>query len=236
MGSSTYYYLVLMKRTALALTLILGLVIATLNNYVTRVQAQQVLDSLEDYYDHYKPTMAPPSILVTSPQNYSIINASSVSLVFNVSEPQVIELSPDVNQHSSRLFRVSYKGDWQTEEQLLYLATHDGLDFLEFNTTLSNIPEGKHELQITAVGIVSITIAMFGCSYNPDANASIIFTVSSVQPSSSSEPKLTSESFPTTLVVVASGMLIATVSAVLIACFKKRKHKSMPSSTNSINN
>src|SRR4030067_2636691 len=116
MGSSTYYYLVLMKRTALALTLILGLVIATLNNYVTRVQAQQVLDSLEDYYDHYKPTMAPPSILVTSPQNYSIINASSVSLVFNVSEPQVIELSPDVNQHSSRLFRVSYKGDWQTEE------------------------------------------------------------------------------------------------------------------------
>jgi hypothetical protein len=220
-----------MKRTALALTLIFGLVIATLNIYVTRVQAQQDLDSLEDYYNRYKPTMTPPSILVTSPQNYSIINTSSISLVFNVSAPQVIEVSPDVNHYSTWLSRVYCKGDWQDEEQVLYSrypwkddSDNEAFDFLEFNTTLSNIPEGKHELKINAVGVVGIKIAMFGCSYNPDANASIIFTVNSVQ-STSPEPKLTSESFPITLVVAVSGVLLAVVSASLLVYFKKVKKK-----------
>jgi len=212
-----------MKRTVLAVIFILELIIlATLDYHFLGVQAQQVTDPLQDYYDRYKPTMTPPSILVTSPQNYSIINANSISLVFNVSEPQVIELSPDVNQHSSRLFRVSYKGDWQTEEQLLYLAEHESLDFLEFNTTLSNIPEGTHELQIIAVGAVGITVAMFGFSYHPDANASIIFTVNSIQPTPSPEPTPESESLPASFVFVTS-VSVAIIGVGLFVYFKKRK-------------
>ena len=172
----------------------------------------------QDYYDRYKPTMTPPSILVTSPQNNSIINTNSISLVFNVSGPQVIEVSPDVNQHSSRLFRVSYRGDWQTEEQFLYVAEPESVDFLEFNTALSGIPEGKRELQITAVGVVGITVAMFGFSYYPDANASIIFTVNSIQPTPSPEP------FPATLVFFSS-VGIALVVIGVLAYFKKRKRE-----------
>jgi len=213
-----------MKGKALALILILGLIIlATLDCHVVGVQAQQVTDPLQDYYDRYKPTMTPPSILVTSPQNYSIINTNSISLVFNVSGPQVIELSPDVNQHSSRLVRVSYRGDWQTEEQLLYLVQYESLDFLEFNTTLSGIPEGTRELQIIAVGAVGITVAMFGFEYHPDANASIIFTVNSIQPTLSPEPIPEVEPFPTTLVVIASVVSVAIIGIGLLIYFKKRK-------------
>jgi len=170
-------------KTALALALIL-LIISAAPACIVMGET----DPLQDYYDKYEPTMMPPSILITSPQNHSIINTNSISLVFNVSEPQIIEVSPDVNHHSSRLFRVSYMGDWQTEEQLLYLAQQENLDFLEFNITLSEIPDGTHELQIIAVGAVGITVAMFGFSYHPDANTSIIFTVSSMQPTSFPEP------------------------------------------------
>ncbi len=206
-----------MKRTALILMLILALIIsATLNCSFLGVQAQ-------DYYDRYKPTMTPPSILVTSPQNHSIINTSSISLAFNVSGVQVIEVSPDVNRYSSRLFKVSYKGDWQTEEQLLYSAEHESLDFLEFNTTLSDIPEGSHELQIIAVGAVGVIVAMFGFSYYPEANASIIFTVNSIQPTPSPEPTPEPEAFPASLVFVTS-VSVAIISVGLFVYFKKRKH------------
>jgi len=98
-----------MKRNAFALTLILLIMLATPACIVMGES-----DPLQDYYDKYKPTMMPPSILIASPQNYSIINTNSISLVFNVSEPQIIDVSPDVNQHSSRLFRVSYMGDFCT--------------------------------------------------------------------------------------------------------------------------
>jgi hypothetical protein len=162
-----------MKRTAIVIIILRLFILAIRDCYVVKVQAQ-------DYYDRYKPTMTPPSILVTSPQNHSIINTNSISLAFNVSGVRVIEVSPDVNRHSSRLFKVSYKGDWQTEEQLLYSAEHESLDFLEFNTTLSGIPEGTHELQIITVGEVSVIVALFGFSYYSDANSSIIFTVNSI--------------------------------------------------------
>jgi len=205
-----------MKRTALVLMLILGLIILATLDCHDVVQAQ-------DYYDRYKPTMTPPSILVNSPQNYSIVNTNSISLAFNVSGLQVIELSPDVNKHSSRLFRVSYKGDWQTEEQLLYSAQHESLDFLEFNTTLSGIPEGTHELQIIAVGEVGVIVAMFGFSYHSDANSSIIFTVNSMQPTASPEPTPESKPFQTTL-VIASVITVAIVGIGLLVYFKKRRY------------
>jgi len=215
-----------MKRTVLAIILILGLIIlAILDCHVVGVQAHQVADPLQDYYDRNKPTMTPPSILVNSPQNHSIINTNSISLVFNVSGPQVIELSPDVKLHSSRLVKVYYKGDWQTEGQNLYFNEYESLDFLEFNTTLSNIPEGTRELQITAVGAVDITVAMFGFSYHPDANASIIFTVNSIQPTPSPELTPTPSQEPTSTpkpqqteqleIIIGVAFVVAVISAGL---------------------
>ena len=207
-----------MKRTAIVIITLGIFILAIRDCYVVKVQAQ-------DYYDRYKPTMTPPSILVTSPQNHSIISTNSISLAFNVSGVRVIEVSPDINRHSSRLFKVSYKGDWQTEEQLLYSAEHESLDFLEFNTTLSGIPEGTHELQIIAVGEVGVIVAMFGFSYHSDANSSIIFTVNSIQPTPSPEPTPESNPFQTTL-VIACVITVAILSIGLLVYFKKRTKSS----------
>jgi hypothetical protein len=134
----------------------------------------------------------------------------------------------DVNKHSSRLFRVSYRGDWQTEEQLLYSAQDESLDFLEFNTTLSDIPEGTHELQIIADGVVGVTVAMFGFSYHSDANASIIFTVNSVQPTPSLEPTPESEPFLSILVIALIVSVVIVGIGLLLYLkkyFKKRKKR-----------
>ncbi|MCW4044826.1 MAG: hypothetical protein NWE94_04840 [Candidatus Bathyarchaeota archaeon] len=209
-----------MKKIALAVTLIVGLIFwVTFSCAVVGAQDQQASDSLQDYYDRYKPKMTPPTISIASPQNYSVINTNSISLVFNVSEPQVIEISPDANKVSTRLFRVSYKGDWQTEEHFLYSAEHGSLDFLEFNTTLLNIPDGTHQLQVIADGVVGFTVAMFGFSYNSETNTSIIFTVNSTQPTPSTFTS-TPEPFPT-LPLIASSSAIAVVAVAWLFVSKE---------------
>ena len=162
-----------------------------------------------------EPTIVPPAILICSPQNNSVISSNSVSLVFNVSAPRAVDAV------KSELTRVYCKGDWQTERQDLYVqnsSSDESYDFLEFNATLSNIPEGTHELQIMAFGIVNINIAMFGYTFHSDTNVSIVFTVNSIQPTSSPEPQI--EPFLTALVSVAS---IAMAGVALLVYFKKRK-------------
>jgi len=182
-----------MKRKALALTLILRLVIATLNIYMTGVQAQLIPEPVQSYYEDYEPEITPPEISISSPQNNSVTNANSISLIFSVSAPQAIE------SVRSQLTQVYYKGDWQAEKQDLYFwdsKSDSYFDFLEFNITLTDIPEGKHELQIMAIGTVNIRVAMFGFTYHSDANASIIFTVNSIQSTPSPEPTSTPTSTP----------------------------------------
>jgi len=167
-----------------------------------------------------EPTIVPPAISVCVPQNNSVTSANSIPLIFNVSAPE----ASDTIQ--SQLHYVYYKADWQPEEQFLYfqnLTSNEHFEFMEFNTTLSSIPDGTHTLQIVACGIVTIRDAMF--VYNPksDSNASIILTVNSVQPTPSPETALHPEPFPVVSVAAAS---VVAVSAGLLVHFKKRARKS----------
>lgn len=174
-----------MKRKALAL--ILGLIAATLNIYVAGVQAQLVPEPVQSYYEDYEPEITPPEISISSPQNNSVTYANSISLIFSVSAPQAID------SVRYQLTQVYYEGDWQAEKQDLYYWDSKGdsyFDFLEFNITLTGIPEGKHELQSKAIGTVNIRVAIFGFTYHSDANASIIYSVNSIQTTPS--PGLTS--------------------------------------------
>lgn len=149
------------------------------------------LANAQDYYELYRPTMNPPSISIASPQNNSIVNTNSLQLTFNITKPQIIKLSPNISlniienngvRNSTEIFRVNYKGDWQTEEQTLYSNENGGLDFLEINETISNIPNGEHEIQITAIGSVDLIVTMFGFTYHPDSSSTIIFTINPSTP------------------------------------------------------
>ena len=198
-----------MKRTALALILILGLTILVTQNCHVKVKAELTPHS----------TIVPPAVLIYSPQNNSLTSSNSISLIFNVSAPE------SVNATGSYLRYIYYEADWQTEEQYLYfqnLTNDEHFDFMEFNTTLSNIPKGTHTLQIVACGAVLIKEAMFGFDYASETNASIIFTVNSIQPPSSPEPQQT-EPFPTTL-VIATIVLVVVIGAGLLVYFKKHRH------------
>ncbi len=160
---------------------IIGLILTTIS--FASVDAQ-------DYYERYKPTMSGPNISVASPQNASVIESNSLQLVFTVTEPQIVKLSPNISpniienngvRNSSDIVGVYYKGDWQTKETILYSNQDGDIDFLEFNETLSNIPNGSHQVEITAIGSVDLIVAMFGFTYHNNANTTIVFATNSTE-------------------------------------------------------
>jgi hypothetical protein len=140
----------------------------------------------QDYYELYKPTMTGPKITVTYPQNGSTIQSNSIQLCFNVTKPQIIKLSPNipssiierngVRNNSGSITRVYYKVDWQTKETNLYSNQDSEVEFLEFNETISNIPDGTHKVEINTAGSVNLIVAMFGVTYRSEANSTVVFT------------------------------------------------------------
>jgi len=209
-----------MKRTALALTLISALLLSAAAGTFL------VNSAVADAYETYRPETTPIAIIVSTPQNNSITNENSISLAFNVTAPIIVSAPEEAQSVSTRLASVYYKGDWQDEKQELYAYDYlhapnvEKFDLLEFNTTLSNIPEGTHELQIMASGTVGLTVAMFGFSYHSGSNSSIIFTVNSIQPTQPNQ-----EPFPAVAVVAVSAVVAIAISAGLLVYFKKRKQQ-----------
>ena len=162
-------------RAILALVII-GLILTT--TPLATVDAQ-------DYYERYKPAISGPNISVTSPQNTSVIEGNSLQLVFNITKPQIVKLSPNISpsiienngvRNSSEIISVYYKGDWQNNETILFSNQDNDVDFLEFNETLSGIPSGKHQVEITATGSIGLIVAMFGFTYPNEVNTTIVFT------------------------------------------------------------
>jgi hypothetical protein len=128
-----------------------------------------------------KPTIVPPKILVFSPESNLTTEVNSVSLILNVSAPVA------VNALQSQLRYVYYEVDWLDERQYIYyqnMSANEHFQSLQLNDTLSNIPNGTHELLIVVCGSVSIRQAMFVEEYDSESNSTIILTVnSSGQPS-----------------------------------------------------
>jgi parallel beta-helix repeat protein len=124
-------------------------------------------------WDPAKPVdNAPPQISISSPEN-KLYNVSSVPLTFSANEAAS---------------RISFSLDNQDN------VTIAG------NTTISDLPNGSHNLTVYATD-------QYG---NTGASETVYFSVE--------------VPFPTTLVVTASVVAVAVVGAGLLVYFKKRKH------------
>lgn len=184
----------------------------------------------QDYYESYKPTMTGPNINVTSPQNGSTIQSNSLQLIFNVTKPQITKLSPNippsiienngVRNSSGIITRVYYKGDWQTEETNLFLNQDSKMEFLEFNENLSNIPDGKHRVEITAIGSVNLIVAMFGFTYQNNETTTITinnnYNESSMPTINTGQNPPQTQPFPTSVLVIALIVIAAVITFALL--------------------
>lgn len=226
-----------MNMKTLTFVIALALIVLATSNYPeTEVQAQLLTpdqpmpEPYQTYYETYKPETTPIEITVSSPQNNSITDKNSISLAFNVTGPQGISAPEPARVVRTQLTSVYIKGDWQTEKQELYAydfvhSTSDdkGFDFMEFNTTLSDVPEGPHELQIMVFGIVNTNAAMFGFEYHYGSNASVAFTVGSIQPTKINQD---SDVAPFNhAVIILTFILACVLVAIIVWWLKRKKHR-----------
>jgi hypothetical protein len=136
-----------MKRTALALTLILALFFSAM------VGTQFVnLGSADPYiYEGEvppKPDTIPPTISIFSPKNNTVYSVNGVTLAFDVSGPTGPTVSyPFVTQ-------IYYKTDWQNSIVSVYdSGSPSNQEYSEFSSelNLTGIPDGNHNIIVTAV-------------------------------------------------------------------------------------
>ena len=216
-----------MNKPAVALIMALIITAAAGTFFVSSAQ-------LTEYYEAYRPVTTPVEIQVFSPQNNSVTNETSISLIFNVTAPTVVSAAEEVQIAGSFLNSVYCKGDWQEEKQELYVYDDghapnvEAFDFLEFNTNVSNIPEGPHELLIMARGTVGIRVPPFSGGYAIVSNSSIVFTVNSSgsthQPTQQPTQPI-QEPFPTATVVVFSAITAVIIVAAVSLLFYTRRRK-----------
>jgi parallel beta-helix repeat protein len=130
----------------------------------------------QDHYplmESWEPDTAPPSISMISPENRTY-NESNVTLAFSISEPAS---------------KISYS-----------LSGQDNVTVSD-NTTLSELPNGNHNL----------TVYVTDLSGNVGASDTVHFTVAVPEP------------FPATLVAAVSGTSVVVICLGLLVYFKKRK-------------
>jgi hypothetical protein len=127
-----------MKRTALALTLILGLLISAITGTLL-VSLGKADPYVYEYRGEVLPKLVgatPPIITILSPKNNNTYGPN-ISLYFNISVG-------DTTIATTRGIReVYYQGDWEQDR------TCAGLYITEFSCNLT-VPEGKHKLTVWA--------------------------------------------------------------------------------------
>ncbi len=165
-----------------------------------------------------KPPMIPVQIKISSPKNNFQTNTTSIQLIFNVSAPQMADAV------QSEISWVFCEADWLPNRKTLYyqdvpfqnitqiLLDDEHFDFMEFNNTLSDIPQGTHKLKITALGF-SIIKGISGSQDTKD----LTFTVG--------EPSLFNQIKIDQTQMVLIGLLIA-VLLILSIIIKRNRKKS----------
>jgi hypothetical protein len=105
---------------------------------------------------------------------------------------------------------LNYSLDGQEDVPIpfVYPSSYGPGYYLSGNIALSGLPDGIHSLVVRGETTIG--------AENKDFNATVPFTVNTT-----TTP--IAESFPTTLVIAASGASIAVVAAALLVYFKKRK-------------
>ena len=155
----------------------------------------------------------PPTIVIASPEeNAFYSNGSIIILDFNVTGPE----SPSIL--TGQITRVRYKGDWMPDAEYAYdqdRLSPEFLHFLNFTLNITGIPEGRHNIVITAFGSGGYAEGLTWYSFDLNSSSSVNFTIGK-------EPS------PTTAIVT-----LATITTVIgigigvsmLSYFKKRRHK-----------
>ncbi len=169
-----------MKRTALALTLILTLLLLTL---LGMYSSDVATANPYTYHESVSPPAdaKPPIISMLSPENKSY-STNNVFLTFNVQ----VEYTG-----SAWLNQVRYKASWERDDTSVYQFVFEGTasfrGSIEFSSNLTKIPEGRQNVTVYAnyEGQYSKWDDMIGTLYSFARNnsLSVYFTIDTKSPS-----------------------------------------------------
>ena len=172
-----------MKRTAIALTLIVALSFSEVagTHFVNVGKANPWIG-----FDWVSPKVGtnPPAFTISSPQENRVLNSSTVFLNFT-------STVGESNASYTWLMQVYYKADWQQDEICVYNNTHRSLPFdpsgitvFSHNTNLTGVPEGEHAITFRAVerGSYINVDAQYFEMFDIDGFFSVNFTIDMTQP------------------------------------------------------
>jgi hypothetical protein len=199
-----------MKRTALAVTLVLSLLFSLEAGLLVVHEAKANPFIIFEATDPI-PGTVPPIITVFCPQNNTVYHSGTVLLSFNVSKPQ----PPTSLDSGINFVRYILDGNYTALYFLNHYSSGSPPGLLTFNCSENlTLPEGCHTLVIEANGVVLPgNMTIFGMS----SSSTISFTVDTAINSEQSIPE-----FPSILILPL--FLTATLVAIVI---RKRFAKSL---------
>ncbi len=167
----------LMKRKALALTLILAFIISAMagTKLVNWAKANPWMGT-----DWVSPAAAtkPPILTIKSPEENSVYNSNNVTLSFNA------RLGESTSASYMRLMKVYYKTDWEQNETYVY--NNEGINipydpnaitYFSYNINLTGVPEGKHYITVHAVEWGAYIDGLFVHMFSINGSSSASFTI-----------------------------------------------------------
>lgn len=205
----------LMKRTALALTIILALLFSAMAGtlMVNLAQANPVVVPISD-------------LSLESPQNKNYVqNFVQVSFSYSI-------LDEPVNDHSSMQTSVSYVLDGfesvsVSNYKIVSNKLPNSISYL-VNFQIRDLPNGSHTLFVHVSATADKGFTTFAASsevvtFTINANPSSINPTPSPDPTINPTPSPDVQPFPITIVATASVASVAVVGIGLIVYFKKRR-------------
>lgn len=205
-----------MKRTALTTTLILAFLLSAVAGAMIANSARANPYLGYDFNASPPTDMQPQMVTILSPKNMTGYASNNSSLSFRVS------LNSTNTWYHIHIDSVYYKASWQDNNVSVYSwSSHDlwnpfdndpYLSEFLYELNLTEIPEGRQNITVTAYAIGSYEKSMVYHEFPTNISSSVIFIIDT-----------TPTSFPTTSIIAASGASMATSGVGLLFNFKKRK-------------
>ena len=171
-----------MKRTALALTVILAFLISAMaeTKLINWAKANPWIGT-----DWVSPSGAtkPPTLTITSPEENSVYNSNNVTLSFNA------HLGESTSASYMRLMQVYFKTDWEQNETYVYNNEAisipyepNAITYFSYNINLTGVPERKHYITVHAVEWGAYIDGLFVHMFSINGSSSVNFTIDTTPP------------------------------------------------------
>jgi hypothetical protein len=167
----------IVKRKALALTLVLALLLsaAASTKLVNWTKANPWMGT--DWVAP-KDTTKPPVLTIKSPEENRLYRSNNVTLSFDA------RLGASISGEYMRIMQVYYKADWEQNETYVYnnegiYIPYDENAITEFSydMELTGVPEGKHYITVHAVEWGAYINGLFVHMFSINGSSSVSFTV-----------------------------------------------------------